>query len=62
MVSSLVGRAPFQIAFVVRDLERTARAFDARLAAGLGVDGSSARKDRAASTAALRPSGRFVQR
>lgn len=34
MVPSLAGLAPFQIAFVVRDLERTVREFDARLAAG----------------------------
>ncbi len=34
MVPSLAGLAPFQIAFVVRDLERAAREFDARLAAG----------------------------
>ena len=34
MVPSLAGRAPFQIAFVVRDLERAARELDARLAAG----------------------------
>ena len=34
MVPSLEGCAPFQIAFVVRDLERAAREFDACLAAG----------------------------
>jgi len=34
MVRSLAGLAPFQIAFVVHDLERAAREFDARLAAG----------------------------
>ena len=34
MVPSLEGLAPFQIAFVVRDVERVAREFDARLAAG----------------------------
>jgi methylmalonyl-CoA/ethylmalonyl-CoA epimerase len=34
MVPSLDGLAPFQIAFVVRDLARAAREFDARLAAG----------------------------
>jgi methylmalonyl-CoA/ethylmalonyl-CoA epimerase len=34
MVPSLEGRAPFQIAFVVADLERAAREFDARLSAG----------------------------
>lgn len=34
MIPSLEGRAPFQIAFVVRDLERATREFDARLAAG----------------------------
>jgi hypothetical protein len=34
VVSSLAGRAPFQIAFVVADLERAARELDARLAAG----------------------------
>lgn len=34
MVPSLDGLAPFQIAFVVRDLERAAHEFDARLAAG----------------------------
>ena len=34
MVPSLEGLAPFQVAFVVRDLERAARAFDRRLAAG----------------------------
>ena len=34
MIPSLQGRAPFQIAFVVRDLERAARAFDARLGTG----------------------------
>jgi hypothetical protein len=34
MVPSLAGRAPFQIAFVVSDLERAAGEFDARLAAG----------------------------
>jgi catechol 2,3-dioxygenase-like lactoylglutathione lyase family enzyme len=34
VVPSLEGLAPFQIAFVVRDLERAARDFDDRLAAG----------------------------
>jgi hypothetical protein len=34
MVPSLAGLAPFQIAFVVHDLELAAREFDARLAAG----------------------------
>lgn len=34
MVPSLDGLAPFQIGFVVRDLERAAHEFDARLAAG----------------------------
>ena len=34
MVPSLAGRAPFQIAFVVSDLERAVRELDARLAAG----------------------------
>ncbi len=34
MIPSLEGLAPFQIAFVVRDLERATREFDARLAAG----------------------------
>jgi len=34
MVPSLQGLAPFQIAFVVRDLERAIREFDALLAAG----------------------------
>jgi len=34
MVPSLEGLAPFQIAFVVRDVERAAREFDTRLAAG----------------------------
>jgi glyoxalase/bleomycin resistance protein/dioxygenase superfamily protein len=34
MVPSLEGLAPFQIAFVVPDLERAVRQFDARLAAG----------------------------
>jgi hypothetical protein len=34
MVPSLEGLAPFQLAFVVRDLERAARTFDALLAAG----------------------------
>jgi catechol 2,3-dioxygenase-like lactoylglutathione lyase family enzyme len=34
VVPSLAGRAPFQIAFVVRDLERAVRAFDATLGAG----------------------------
>ena len=34
MVPSLEGLAPFQIAFVIRDLERATRAFDSRLAAG----------------------------
>jgi hypothetical protein len=34
VVSSLAGLAPFQIAFVVADLERAARELDARLAAG----------------------------
>jgi catechol 2,3-dioxygenase-like lactoylglutathione lyase family enzyme len=34
MVPSLDGLAPFQIAFVVRDLERAVRDFDARLSAG----------------------------
>jgi hypothetical protein len=34
MVPSLAGLAPFQIAFVVHDVERAAREFDARLAAG----------------------------
>jgi len=33
-VPSLQGLAPFQIAFVVRELKRTAREFDARLGAG----------------------------
>jgi len=34
MVPSLDGIAPFQIAFVVADLERAAREFDERLSAG----------------------------
>jgi hypothetical protein len=34
MVPSLDGLAPFQIGFVVGDLERAAREFHARLAAG----------------------------
>jgi methylmalonyl-CoA/ethylmalonyl-CoA epimerase len=34
LVPSLEGLAPFQIAFVVRDLEHAARRFDERLAAG----------------------------
>ena len=34
MVPSLQGLAPFQIAFVVADLDRAIRAFDARLGAG----------------------------
>jgi catechol 2,3-dioxygenase-like lactoylglutathione lyase family enzyme len=34
VVPSLAGLAPFQIAFVVRDLERAVRDFDARLGAG----------------------------
>jgi hypothetical protein len=34
MVPSLAGLAPFQIAFVVRDLDHAIREFDARLAAG----------------------------
>ena len=34
VVRSLEGLAPFQIGFVVRDLERVAREFDATLAAG----------------------------
>jgi methylmalonyl-CoA/ethylmalonyl-CoA epimerase len=34
VVPSLEGLAPFQIAFVVSDLERTLREFDTRLAAG----------------------------
>ena len=34
MVSSLQGLAPAQIGFVVRDVERAAREFDARLGAG----------------------------
>ena len=34
MVPSLAGLAPFQIAFVVPDLERAVRAFDERLSAG----------------------------
>jgi methylmalonyl-CoA/ethylmalonyl-CoA epimerase len=34
MVPSLEGIAPFQIAFVVADLERAAREFDERLSAG----------------------------
>ncbi len=34
MVASLEGLAPFQIAFVVRDLERAAREFDRTLSAG----------------------------
>ena len=34
MVPSLEGLAPFQIAFLVRDLERAVREFDARLGAG----------------------------
>ena len=34
MAPSLEGLAPFQIAFVVRDVERAAREFDARLGAG----------------------------
>jgi len=34
MVPPLEGLAPFQIAFVIRDLERATRAFDSRLAAG----------------------------
>jgi hypothetical protein len=34
IVRSLKGLAPFQIAFIVRDLERAVREFDARLSAG----------------------------
>jgi hypothetical protein len=34
MVPSLEGIAPFQIAFVVADLDRAAREFDVRLSAG----------------------------
>jgi hypothetical protein len=34
MVPSLQGLAPFQLGFVVRDVERAAREFDARLDAG----------------------------
>jgi hypothetical protein len=34
MVPSLQGLAPFQIGFVVRDVERAAREFDASLDAG----------------------------
>ena len=34
IVRSLSGLAPFQIAFIVRDLERAVREFDARLCAG----------------------------
>jgi methylmalonyl-CoA/ethylmalonyl-CoA epimerase len=34
VVASLEGLAPFQIAFVVRDLERAAREFDTKLSAG----------------------------
>ena len=34
MVASLEGLAPFQIAFVVHDLERAAREFDEKLSAG----------------------------
>jgi methylmalonyl-CoA/ethylmalonyl-CoA epimerase len=34
VVPSLQGLAPFQIAFIVRDLERAVREFDARLSAG----------------------------
>ena len=34
MVPSLEGLAPFQLGFVVRDVERAAREFDARLHAG----------------------------
>ena len=34
MIASLDGLAPFQIAFVVHDLERAVRDFDARLGAG----------------------------
>lgn len=34
MVRSLEGLSPFQIAFVVRDLERSVSEFDARLSAG----------------------------
>jgi len=34
VVPSLQGLAPFQIAFIVRDLERAVRQFEARLSAG----------------------------
>jgi methylmalonyl-CoA/ethylmalonyl-CoA epimerase len=34
VVPSLAGRAPFQVAFVVADLERAVREFNARLGAG----------------------------
>src|SRR5215475_12980951 len=34
LVPSLEGLAPFQVAFIVHDVERAAREFDARLGAG----------------------------
>jgi hypothetical protein len=53
VIRSLAGLAPFQIAFVVEDLERAVREFDARLGAGPWRG-----RAKAASTEASRPTGR----
>lgn len=57
MVSSLQGLAPFQIGFVVSDLERAAREFDARLGSGPWRGWLFGPQGQAASTADARPSG-----
>jgi hypothetical protein len=54
VIRSLAGLAPFQIAFVVEDLERAVREFDARLGAGPW----RGHRAKAASTEASRPTGR----
>jgi len=58
MVPSLDGLAPFQIGFVVGDLERAARNSTSDRQPAPGGDGSSARKVAGASTKARRPNGR----
>jgi len=57
MVPSLDGLAPFQIGFVVGDLERAARNSTSDRQPAPGGDGSSARKVAGASTKARRPNG-----
>lgn len=62
MAPSLEGLAPFQIAFVVRDIERAAREFDACLAAGPWRGWLFGPQGQVVSTVATRPSGHCAWR